>query len=204
MNPSHSDRALDHFELIRLIANGDEAAFRNLYDQFRARVYNTSFSYLQNQFEAEEITQDVFVELYQSAARFDGRSAVSTWVYRIAVNKSLDRLRRRSRRKRFAQLTNLFSPESGELAHDAPDFDHPGAALEKKENARLLFKAMNALAESQKTAFILAYVEELSGKEVAEVMKLSPKAVESLLQRAKANLRKELEKFYPERRGKKL
>jgi RNA polymerase sigma-70 factor (ECF subfamily) len=190
---------LDHLELIRLIANGDDTAFRSLYEQFRARVYNTSLSYLQNQADAEEIVQDVFVELYRAAPSFDGKSSVSTWIYRIAVNKSLDRLRYRSRKKRFARLTSLFSEEGGELVFDLPDFDHPGVLLENKEKAHVLFKAIHALGEQQKTAFILSHIEELSGKEIAEVMKLSPKAVESLLQRAKANLQKELEKYYPER-----
>ena len=81
-----------------------------------------------------------------------------------------------------------------------PHFDHPGVLLENKEKASFLFKAIELLNEQQKTAFILSQVEELSQKEIAEVMKLSQKAVESLIQRAKANLRKNLEKFYPDRR----
>ena len=191
---------MDHLDLLQLVAKGNEEAFQNLYNHFRAQVYNTSLSYLQNHSEAEEITQDVFVEIYQSASGFQGKSAVRTWIYRIAVTKSLDKLRYRSRKKRFALMTNLFNEASGELAHDPPDFDHPGVLQENKENSRILFKAIHRLVERQKTAFILTFVEELSQKEVAEIMKLSTKAVESLIQRAKANLRTELEIFFPERR----
>ena len=116
---------------------------------------------------------------------------MSTWIYRITVNTSLNYLRRQ---KRFGFLSG------GEPRTDTPDFEHPGVLLEKKENARALFKVIDTLPNQQKTAFILSFVEELPRQEVAEIMKVSLKAVESLLQRAKGNLRTKLEKVYPERR----
>jgi RNA polymerase sigma-70 factor (ECF subfamily) len=80
------------------------------------------------------------------------------------------------------------------------EFEHPGVLLENKENAASLYKAMECLPNSQKTAFILSYIEELPRQEVADIMETSLKAVESLLQRAKSNMRSELEKSYPNRR----
>lgn len=92
-------------------------------------------------------------------------------------------------------MRSLFGA-AGELQHDLPDFQHPGIALENQERATVLFKAIAQLGENQKTAFILVYVEELSQKEAAEVMEISVKALESLLQRAKGNLRITLKEFY--------
>ena len=189
-----------HPQLLTQIAQGNEAALADLYAHFGSRVYNTALGYLQNAEEAEEVTQDVFVKIYQSAARFEGKSSVSTWIYRIAVNQSLDRLDYRKRQKRFGVVVSLFRRDSPEPNIEVSHFDHPGVLLERQENARLLFKTIQSLPEQQKTAFILSFVEDLPRQEVADVMQLSLKAVESLLQRAKANLRMRLDDFHPDRR----
>jgi RNA polymerase sigma factor (sigma-70 family) len=185
--------------LLQLVSINDQEAFKMLYEKFKTRVFNTSLSYLQNPEEAEEVTQDVFVEIFHSAGAYKGESSLSTWIYRITVNKSLDALRYRKRKKRSGFLVSLFKKESVELEMDMPHFDHPGVALENKEKAQLLFKVIDQLPEQQKTAFILSNVEDLSQKEMAAVMKLSEGAVASLLQRAKVNLRKSLEIFNPNR-----
>ncbi len=188
-------------KLLKLISNGDQAAFRQFYDLFKDRVYNTCLSYLQHEPEAEEATQDVFIELHHSADSFGGRSSVATWVYRIAINKCLDRLRYQNRQKRFAFISSLFNRDTGALMHDKPTFEHPGVVLENKEKAGYLFKAIKELPESQQTAFIMKQVEGLSQKEVAEIMGMTEKAVESLLQRAKTGLRKILGDFYNNNEG---
>ena len=187
-------------ELVGQTALGDTKAFNRLYELFAVNVFNTAISYLRNQEEAEEITQDVFVEVHFSAVTFKGDSSVNTWIYRITVNKCLDRIRHRKRKKRFAFIVNLFYPESQEVKQDTPHFDHPGIILENKENASFLFAAIETLPHQQKTAFILAYIEDLPQKEIASIMNLSVKAIESLLQRAKVNLRRELETIYEGRR----
>lgn len=184
----------NHLQLIQAIANGDRTAFRKLYNEFSEKVYNTAISYVQNDEDAEEITQDVFTSIFKNASKFKGDSAVGTWVYRISVNTSLNYLKKK---KRFS-LFNFGSPDP-----EQPDFEHPGILLEKKENAKVLFKVIDTLPDSQKTAFILSYIEDLPRQEIADIMETSLKAVESLLQRAKGNLRKKLEKLYPNRRKKK-
>lgn len=191
-----SSGSTDFHSVVKNIAAGDERALEQLYQHFQHRVFNTVISYLQNQEDATEVTQDVFVEVFHSAAGFKGESSVSTWIYRIAVNKCLDRLRYRNRKKRFAFVTSLFSSTTGEVRFDKPDFFHPGVAAENKEKAAILFKAIDALPDQQRTAFLLAFVEDLPRQEVADVMKMNLKAVESLLQRAKGNLRGMLEDFY--------
>lgn len=189
-----------HVAWLKKTAGGDEQSMAALYAAFSARVYNTALGYLQNAADAEEVTQDVFLKIFRSADRFEGKSTVSTWVYRITINHSLDRVAYRNRQKRFGKIVRLFGGETNEAPMDLPHFDHPGVVLEQKENARILFSAVESLPVQQKTAFMLSYLENLPRQEVADIMQLSLKAVESLLQRAKVNLRDRLDKFYPDRR----
>ena len=163
-------------ELLNSIVKGDRDAFRQLYELFSDKVYNTAISYTQNVPDAEEVTQDVFTNIFRNASKFKGEAALSTWIYRITVNTSLNHIKSK---KRFSFLS------FGSPSMDEPDFDHPGILLEKKENARTLFKVINSLPANQKTAFILSFVEGLSRQEVADIMEMNLKAVASLLQRAK-------------------
>jgi len=85
------------FNLIQLIAEGDKIAFRQFYALFEERVYNTAISYVQNEADAEEITQDVFLKIHQNALKFKGTSKVSTWIYRITVNTALNVVKKKNR-----------------------------------------------------------------------------------------------------------
>jgi RNA polymerase sigma factor (sigma-70 family) len=162
-------------------------------------VFNTAIGLVQDHGIAEDISQEVFVTVFKSILSFNEKSSLSTWIYRITVNKCLDHLRAKNRQKRAGVLGLLFHKDTGEAIHDQPNFDHPGIQLERKEKARYLFGAINTLPENQKTVFVLSQVEELSQKDIADIMNLSIKAVESLLQRAKANLRKKLGPIYDRR-----
>lgn len=185
-------------KLIEDLKRGDPNSLESLFSVYKDRVFNTAVSYLQNIQDAEELTQDVFIEIFNSAGKFKGDSALSTWIYRITVNKALDRLKFNKRRKRFAVITSIFKPDSAELAIDTPDFIHPGTEIELKESSRLLFKALDRLPENQKTAFILSKLESLSQKEISAIMKISVSSVESLLFRARQNLKSMLNKKYDE------
>lgn len=189
-----------HFELIRKIAAGDESSLKLLYDEFSTKVYNTALSYLQDISEAEEITQDVFLQIYNSASTFKEKSSVSTWIYRITVNKSLDRIKYYKRKKRISLAASFFIHRDEDELKNVSDFLHPAMLHEQKEESKLLFTAINNLPDGQKTAFILRHIENLPQKEIADITKLSVKAVEALLQRAKHNLRKELNYLFNNRR----
>lgn len=182
--------------LLDAIAQRDSVAFRQFYEQTKSRVFNTALSYVQNHEDAEEIMQDVYVEVHASAGNFKGESSAMTWVYRIVINKSLDFLKHKRRQKRFAFLFSLFDSESGAAVHEPPEFLHPGVVLERQENAAILFGAVNKLAEKQKTAYVLTRVEGLSNIEAAQIMDVSVGAVESLLTRANENLKKQLSNWY--------
>lgn len=151
-----------------------------------------ALQYVQNQEDAQEITQDVFVAVHHAMYNFKGKSSISTWIYRIAINKSLDFLKAKQRKKRFAFLSSLFYPDTTEIKYDTATFDHPGVLLENKEAIAEIFRHINELPDAQKTALILTKIEQKSQIEVAEIMDISVKAVEGLLQRAKNNLSKKL------------
>ena len=159
-------------------------------------VYNTALGLLQNTADAEDITQEVFIQVFHSVEQFKGESKFSTWLYRITVTKCLDFLRSKKRKKRFAFVQNLFGAESNEPLVEQTSFVHPGVQLENKERAAILFKAIDKLPENQKAAFTLHKVEGLSYQEVAEVLRVSVSSVESLLFRAKNNLQKYLSDYY--------
>ena len=182
--------------LISGLRNGDSSAYNELVKQFADKVFNTSVSILQNTEDAEDITQEVFIEVFRSIHNFKGESKLSTWIYRITVVKALEFLRKKKRKKRFAIVQSLFGMESVLPETDMPHFYHPGVQLENKERSAILFVAIDQLAENQKTAFVLHKIEGLSYAEVAEVMKTSVSSVESLLFRAKQNLQKLLGDYY--------
>ncbi len=166
--------------------------FEELYNEHKNLVYNLALQYVQNTEDAEEITQDVFVSVYEKLDAFRQESKHSTWLYRITINKSLDFLKAKKRQKRFSFFTSLFHEETGEEKHQISDFNHPGIMIEEKEQLKKLFALINGLPDNQKTALILMKIEEKSQVETGEIMNMSPKAVESLVQRAKSNLAKKL------------
>jgi RNA polymerase sigma factor (sigma-70 family) len=187
---------LNEEQLISRLKEGDTLAFKELVDELKNRVFNTALGILQNTEDAEDTTQEVFIEVFHSIGQFKGDSKMTTWVYRITVTKALDFLRKKKRKKRFALTRILFATESVEPVMDVPHFYHPGVQLENKERASILFSALDRLPENQKSAFILHKVEGLSYQEVAEVLKVSVSSVESLMYRARQGLQKLLMDYY--------
>ena len=170
-----------------------QPAFAAIYNEYKDLVFNVSLQYVQNSADAEDITQEVFVKVHQHLHKYDSSvSSLKTWIYRIAVNQNLDFLKSRRARKRFAFITSLFK-NLGEA--EPVQFDHPGVAMEDKQEMQALFAMINRLPGRQKTVLILSKIEERPQKEIAEIMGLSVKAVESLLQRARKNLRAGAEGF---------
>ncbi len=164
-----------------------------LYKEYKNLVFNLALQYVQNTEDAEEITQDTFVAVYQSISMFKAESKISTWIYRITINKSLDFIKAKNRKKRFAFFTSLFHEDSNEVRYDKASFDHPGVQLENKEAIETIFNHINKLPANQKTALLLNKLEGKRVAEIGEIMGFSNKAVESLIQRAKANLAKKID-----------
>ena len=182
-------------ELIVQLQQGDESAFKKLVDEWQAMVYNTAISIVQNEDDADDITQEVFIQVYQSVSSFKGESKFSTWLYRITISKALDHEKRKKRKKRFGFVQRLFGNDGEEQLHPV-EFNHPGVLLERKEKAGELFSALNKIPDKQRIAFTLHKLEGQSYQEVAEIMNTTLYAVESLMGRAKTNLKKELSSYY--------
>lgn len=190
-------QVLNEWILIEQLKQGDQTAFRQIVETWQDLVYNTAIGIVQNAEDAEDVAQEVFVQVYESIDGFKGESKLSTWLYRITLSKSMDHLRRKKRKKRFAFVRSLFG-ENNEATIHPPDFNHPGVLMDNKETAATLFKALSQLPENQRIAFTLHKIEGLSYQEVSEVMETTVSSVESLMHRAKNNLRKNLENYYRE------
>lgn len=175
--------------------------FQTLYNQYKVLVYNVALHYVQNIEDAEEITQDVFVQVYQSIEKFQNNSTFKTWIYRITINKSLDFIKHKKSKKRFF-IFGLRSDSETEL-QNISNFEHPGIAMENQEDAAILFKVINELTENQRTAFILSKLDGLSNPEIATIMDVSISSVESLVFRAKATLKEKLSQQFENYRKKK-
>jgi RNA polymerase sigma-70 factor (ECF subfamily) len=174
--------------------------FRKIYDQYKLLVYNLALHYLQNIEDAEEITQDVFVELYNSLPRFKENSTLKTWIYRITINKCLDFIKQKNSKKRL-YIFGKKSRNEFEI-QNISNFEHPGILLINKEKSEILFGVINELSENQKTAFILSKIDGLSNPEISEIMSVSISSVESLIFKAKASLKEKLSKKFEDYRKK--
>ena len=175
---------ISDLEYINGLQQENPKVYASFVKKYTPRIYNTSLGILQDRQEAEEVAQDVFIKIFQSIHRFDKKSSLNTWVYRITVNKALDALRSRKRKSFFLTFMGDQLNEQ-----NAVNFVHPGILLEQQENAMVLFKSLNRLPERQKVVFILHKLEDLSYAEIAETLQLSTAAVDSLMSRAKANLK---------------
>jgi RNA polymerase sigma factor (sigma-70 family) len=178
--------------LIAQLQSGSEAAFRVLVERYQARIYRTVFSLLRNSEEAEDVAQEVFVEVYQTIGRFRGEAALSTWLYRLATSRALKNRRRARAKKRFAFFTTLLGLDN-EVLHEPPDHAHPLTLLEGQQQLQLLLAHLARLPDQQQIAFTLRHEQELSYEQIAAVLGTTVAAVESLLFRARQTLRKHVQ-----------
>ena len=181
-------------ELIQELRQGQEPAFRWLVENYRNRVFHTVLNILQDTNEAEDAAQETFIQVFESVGTFKGESSLSTWIYRIAVHKALDKIRRKKSRQQLHKLLPWWMPE--EKKSSDTQFHHPGILAENKEKAAVLFKAIGTLPEKQRLAFTLIKVQGMNYEEACAIMQQNVKAVESLISRAKLNLQKQLEDYY--------
>lgn len=179
-------------ELIEGLSERDRTAINYLVNAYQKKVIKTAYYFIGSLEDAEDLSQEIFLEIIKSIDNFRGTSSFSTWIYRIVVNRSLNVIRKNNRRKIFSSMEHLFrnSEENENLpVRELPDNCDP---LDEKETSEFLTKAINELSENQRIAFVLSKYEELSYKEIAEIMNLSLSSVESLLHRSKINLQKRL------------
>ena len=181
------DNLATESDCIAQLRRGDEAAFKHVFEAHQDRIYNTVLYMIQSVEEAKDVTQEVFVDVFLNIDNFKAQSKLSTWIYRIAINKALNHLRFKKAKKRLGVVLSIFNLSP---VDDVPDFVQPSLILENKELSEALYRAIDGLPNKQKTAFVLRQLEDLSYAEIAEVMQTTTPSVESLLFRAKQNLQK--------------
>jgi RNA polymerase sigma-70 factor (ECF subfamily) len=180
-------------EIISLILQGDRQKFRMLVEKYQSMVFRTAIGFLHNKDDADDLTQDIFVRAYQSLGSFKGESAFSTWIFRIAVNASLNKVRKNKRNLVFSRLDSLFGlGREKEVTFPDFDTDNPESILIRQEHSKWVQEALDSLPVNQRTAIVLSKYDDMSQKEIAEIMSTTEGAVEALIQRAKSNLRKKL------------
>lgn len=189
---------VDETHFIQALQEGSQQAFYHLVDQFQAQVLNTCLGFVPRMQDAEDLTQEVFLEVFRSVERFRGEARLSTWIYQIAVRKCLEYIRYQNRQKRWAFMKNLVGLDTPEAQSVASGFDHPGVALENQERSSILFSKMEELPDNQRAAFVLHKIEGMSHNEISDVLNVSVASVESLIFRAKQNLQKKLAHYYQE------
>ncbi len=170
--------------------------FKSLVENHQEKERNTCFRFVNNREDADEVAQDVFIQVYESLSHFREESELSTWIYRITVNKSLDFIRYKKRKKRFAQLTSLLGIGTDKEEIVLAVSDDPHRELENKERRQILDWAIGKLPGNQNTAITLSKYEGFSNKEIASIMDISLSAVEALIQRAKKNSHKQLYNYF--------
>ena len=184
-------------EFIEKLKQGKQDAFSQLLDDFQQKVFGTCISFVPNKEDAEDIAQEVFLEVFKSISKFKGNSKLSTWIYRIATNKCLEFIRKKNTKKRFAFMQTIMGNEIPmDKTSYFTDFNHPGIVLENKEKSAIIFKAINTLPETQRVIFTLAKIDGKSYQEIVEITGKSLSSVESIMFRAKKALKEKLANFY--------
>jgi RNA polymerase sigma-70 factor (ECF subfamily) len=169
------------YGLVEAIGAGDASAFETLIKRYRNCVLNFIYKYVGDRYSAEDLAQEVFLRVYSSASKFEPRGKVSTWIFKIAYNLSLNEISRRKRLCLFAD-----TEEGSEIEPRAP------SSVEGQDLGKTLRDCIQRLPEKQKAALLLRVNEELSYSEIGNILSTSVSSVESLIFRARGNLRKML------------
>jgi RNA polymerase sigma-70 factor (ECF subfamily) len=183
-------------QLISRLKHGDSRSFAELVEAYQERIINVCYAFTHNQQDAEDVAQEVFIEIFQAIDKFRGDARLSTWINRIAINRSLDLLRKKKRKKRTARLQSIFGITGSADEPAAPQTASPDYKYEQGERARILQAAVKSLPENQGIAITLSQYQGYDNNEIAEIMGMTVSAVVSLLHRAKKNLYRQLFKYY--------
>jgi RNA polymerase sigma-70 factor (ECF subfamily) len=192
----------DEAELLEALLAGNPAAYRQLVELNSANVYSVALKLLGDEQEAEDVLQETFLSAFEAIDRFEGRSKLSTWLYRIAYNASLMRLRKRGQMTTFSLDRPLGAEDVPEeaVSHHLVDWSAvPDDQLLTAEARQEMDRAIAELPEPLRSAFVLRDIQGLSGAEAAEILGITVQAVKNRLHRARLRLRDRLSGYFVER-----
>lgn len=191
---SDKGKGLEEKKIIEGLNQGNEEAFALLVEKYRSRVINTCFGFVRHEQDAEDLAQEVFLEVFRSISKFDGKVALWVWLYRVSMQKSIDFIRSKTRKKRFAEIRSLFFSNGSSIPVEAEN--KASDKVEQEELSEMLARVVGKLPQRQQKAFVLSRNEGLSNVEIGKVLNISEAAVESLITRANRQLRVLLYEYY--------
>ena len=180
-------------ELIERVKKGESSAFRELVERYKRQAYYVAFDFMGSHEDAEDISQEAFIKVYQSIRSFRGEAQFSTWLHRIVVNLCISEKRKKSSKDMEYYGDTL--PEEMHHAHDSDSPDHPESALQSTKIQQHIQEALDRLPAKQRTVFVLRFYQDMPLKEIGRVLKLSEGTVKSHLFRTLRKLREYL-KYY--------
>ncbi len=186
----------DETELIARLKEGDQAAFAQLVDEHASKVYRLALRMMGSEADAEDVLQETFLSAFKSIDRFEERASLSTWLYRIASNAALMRLRRKEPEQ--VSVDEPVERDDGELV-PRQLFDFcclPEGDLLRDEAREEMARAVKELSPTLRSVFVLRDIEGLSTEETAIALDLSISAVKSRLMRARLKLRERLSVYF--------
>ena len=193
--------ASDEKQLVRRARRGDEEAFRMLMERYKRKVFSIAYGMVHDPQAALDISQEVFIKVHRYLGSFQGTSSFYTWIYRIAVNLSIDHLRKANRRDTvdYDDMLGRREPDDSE-ALVAPTFldGNPHAAFKRKELGRQIERALATLSEKHRAVLLLREVDGLSYEEISRTLKIHRGTVMSRLHHARKNLQRALTEYLVE------
>ena len=194
-----ADRINDS-EMVKGLRAGDNAAFAELLNRYTQKVHNLAIRITRNAEDAEEVLQDVFVTVFRKIDKFEGKSAFSSWLYRITANTAFMKLRKRKQQP-ASSIEEIQLKLRESWTCERSDTSDVNFICSKHELREELEKAIGKLSDEYRVIFILRDIDGLSNEEVSEILDLSVPAVKSRLHRSRLMLRKRLQKFYDDYRS---
>ncbi|MBV9507675.1 MAG: sigma-70 family RNA polymerase sigma factor [Acidobacteriia bacterium] len=187
---------IDETALVAQAREGDDRAFAELVRRYEGKIFRLAQHITQNREDAEDVLQETFLKAYEHLDQFQGQSKFYTWIVRIAVNQALMKLRRRKTDRSVSLDESIDTGEDTVTREIAAWDEDPEQRFSREELGELLDSAIESLAPSYRSVFVLRDIEELSTEETAEALGLSVPAVKSRLLRARLQLREKLTRTF--------
>jgi RNA polymerase sigma-70 factor (ECF subfamily) len=181
-------------EIVSYIINGRTDLFSVIVDRYQSKVYSTAFHYTHDQEEARDLTQEIFIKLYNNLQSYKSKASFSTWLYRIAVNRCIDW----TRKKKLHTVSAIYDSSDEEIdiyEVMADSGGGPEEALIKQENKDYIIKVVEDLPEIYKTVIILYYFQDFSPREISDITDIPKRTIETRLYRGKNLLKLRLEEL---------